>query len=34
MTYIMTMFTVIDDQDDDCYYMTKNLDQSYGNIWI
>ena len=31
MTYIMTMFTIIDDQDDDCDYMTINLGQGHGN---
>ena len=31
MTYIMTMFTIIDDQDDDCYHMTINLNHGYGN---
>ena len=31
MTYIMTMFTINDDQDDDCYHMTINLNHGYGN---
>ena len=31
MTYIMTLFTIIDDQDDDCDYMTRNLGQGDGN---
>ena len=31
MTYIMTMFTIINDQDDDCDYMTINLSQGHGN---
>ena len=31
MTYIMTMFTIIDDQDDDCDYMTINQGQGHGN---
>ena len=31
MTYIMTMFTIIDDQDDDYEYMIINIAQGYGN---
>ena len=31
MTYIMTMFTIIDDQDDGCYHMTIKLNHGYGN---
>ena len=31
MTYIMTIFTIIDDQDDACDYMTINLGQGHGN---
>ena len=31
MTYIMTMFTIIGDQDDDCDIMTINLGQGHGN---
>ena len=31
MTYIVTMFTIIHDQDDDCDYMTINLGQGHGN---
>ena len=31
ITYIMTMFKIIDDQDDDCDYMTINLGQGHGN---
>ena len=31
MTYSMTMFTIIDDQDDNCDYITINLDNGYGN---
>ena len=31
MAYILTMFTSIDDQDDDCVYITINLDNGYGN---
>ena len=30
MTYIVTMFTIIDDQDRDCDYMTINLNHGYG----
>ena len=30
MTYIMTMFKIIDDQDDDCDYMTINHNHGYG----
>ena len=30
-TYIMTMFTIIDDQDDDYEYMIINIAQGYGN---
>ena len=29
--YIMTKFTIIDDWDDDCDYITINLGQGYGN---
>ena len=29
--YIMTMFTIIEDQDYDFDYMTINLNHSYGN---
>ena len=31
MTYIVTMFTIIHDQDDDCDYMTINLNHGYSN---
>ena len=31
MTYIVTMFTIIDDQDDDYEYMIINIAQGYGN---
>ena len=31
MTYIMTIFTIIDGQDDDFDYMTINLNLGYGN---
>ena len=31
MTYIMTIFTIIDGQDDDFDYTTINLNHSYGN---
>ena len=31
MIYIMNMFTIIDDQDDDCDYMTINQGQGHGN---
>ena len=31
MTYSMTMFTIIEDQNDDCYYITINLGQGYGH---
>ena len=27
----MTMFTIIDDQDDGCYHMTIKLNNGYGN---
>ena len=30
-TYIMTMFKIINDQDDDCDYLTLNLGQDHGN---
>ena len=32
MAYIMTMFTIIVDQDDAYRYMTINLGQCHGNI--
>ena len=32
MAYIMTMSTIIDDQNDACDYMTINLGQDHGNI--
>ena len=31
MTYIMTIYTIIDGQDDDFEYTTINLNHSYGN---
>ena len=31
MTYIVTMFTIIDDQNNDCEYMTIHLNHGYGN---
>jgi hypothetical protein len=31
MTYIMTMFAIVDDQDDYFDYITINLCQAYGN---
>ena len=31
MTYIVTMFAIINDQNDDCDYMTINLNHGYGN---
>ena len=31
MTYIVTIFTIIDGQDDDFDYMTINLNHGYGN---
>ena len=31
MPYIMTIFKIIDDQDDDCDCMTINLGQGHGN---
>ena len=31
MTYIMTLFKIIDDQDDDFDYMTVNLNHVYGD---
>ena len=31
MTYIMTMFIIIHDLDNDCDYMTINLGQGHGN---
>ena len=31
MTYIVTIFTMIDGQDDDFDYMTINLNHGYGN---
>jgi hypothetical protein len=31
ITYIMTLFTIIDDTDDDSDYMTRNLCQDDGN---
>ena len=31
LTYITTMFPIIDDQDDDCDFMTINLGQGFSN---
>ena len=33
MTYIETLFTIIDDQDEDFDYMTIHLNHGYGNIF-